>query len=337
MENNLPVGKIDMSILSPILKKYTTEDERVVVGPKIGEDAAVVDFGDRYMVTKLNPITFATSDIGWYVVNVCVNNMVVRGVDPKWMLNCILLPEKSTTKQLIDDIFKQIFEASQKLGITIIGGHTEITYGLNRPIIVGQLIGEIGKDELVTTSGAKVGDTIFVTKALGVEGTAIIASELEETLLEKGYTSDFIATAKNFLYEPGISIALDAKTAYATGYPSAMTDATEGGLASSLHEMASAGNIGVLIEADKVPVLPETVKICEEFNLNPFGLIASGMMIMTAAPENEEALLSKMEIAGVQCTAIGKVTDSSEGLKIKTENEIKDLPYYAVDELTKIL
>jgi hydrogenase maturation factor len=167
MEEILPVGKLDMSFLSEILAKYTATDDRVTVGAKIGEDAAVVDFGDRYLVTKTNPITFATNEIGWYVVNVCVNNMVVRGLRPRWMLNCILLPEGKTTPQLVEDIFRQIHEASQKVGVLVIGGHTEVTYGLDRPIIAGHLIGEVAKDSLIVTSGAQVGDTVLITKALG--------------------------------------------------------------------------------------------------------------------------------------------------------------------------
>ena len=196
MTKPLPVGKLDMSLLSGLLAKYTTHDDRVAIGAKVGEDAAVVDFGDRYLVTKTNPITFPTSEIGWYVVNVCVNNMVVRGVRPRWMLNCILLPDGKTTPAMIEDIFRQIHEASRKVDVLVIGGHTEVTYGLERPIIAGHLIGEVAKDARVSTSWAEVGDTVLVTKAVGVEGTAIIAGEREDTLRAKGF-SEALSTAPN--------------------------------------------------------------------------------------------------------------------------------------------
>jgi hydrogenase maturation factor len=337
MDEILPVGKLDMSFLSGLLEKYTTADDRVAVGAKIGEDAAVVDFGDRYLVTKTNPITFATNEIGWYVVNVCVNNMVVRGLRPRWMLNCILLPEGKTTPQLVDDIFRQIHEASQAVGVLVIGGHTEVTYGLDRPLVTGHLIGEVDKDALIVTSGAQVGDTVLVTKALGIEGTAIIAGEMAGTLREKGYAEEFIVRAQRFLYEPGISIYKDALVAAGTGLVHAMTDATEGGLATALHELAGAAEVGLLIEAEKVPLLAETERLCTEFGLDPFGLIASGLMIMTASPEDVTTLQAQMAAAGVPCTAVGSVTPAADGIRVSKDGHISDLPYYAVDELTKVL
>lgn len=337
MTKHLPIGKLDMSFLSKLLAKYTVPDEHVVVGPNIGEDAAVVDMGDRYLVTKTNPVTFATNEIGWYVVHVCVNNMVVRGVRPRWMLNCILLPENKTSPAVVENIFSQIHDASNDLGVMVIGGHTEVTYGLDRPIVVGHLIGEISKDELVLTSNAKVGDVVFVTKVLGLEGTAIISCEMVSTLMQNGYSSDFINRAQRFLYDPGISIYTDALTAADSGLINAMTDVTEGGLATALHEMAAAADIGFLIESEKVPILSETEQICAEFGLDPFGLIASGMMIMTAPPSNADELLSKMQSANVQCTAVGSVTKPEQGLRLSMKGKIVDLPYYAMDELTKIL
>lgn len=338
MEDVLSVGKLDMAFLSGLLKKYTaTQDERVAIGAKIGEDAAVVDFGDRYLVAKTNPITFATDEIGWYVVNVCVNNMVVRGVRPRWMMNTILLPEDKTTPKLVEDIFRQIYEASQKVGVSIIGGHTEVTFGLDRPIVTGFVIGEIGRESLVATSGAEVGDTVLITKALGVEGTAIIASELADTLREKGYSDEFVSRAQGYLYDPGISVYKDALAAADTGTVHAMTDATEGGLATALHEMAEAAGVGLLIEAEKIPVMPETGKICEEFGIDPIGLIASGMLIMTAPPDAVESLCGALDKAGVPCTPIGEVRPADEGRRLSKAGEVADLPYFANDELTKVL
>ncbi|HIC95276.1 TPA: hydrogenase expression/formation protein, partial [Candidatus Bipolaricaulota bacterium] len=59
-----PVGKLDLDLLMDLLARYGSANERVVVGPGIGEDAAVIDFGDRYLVAKTDPITFATDEIG---------------------------------------------------------------------------------------------------------------------------------------------------------------------------------------------------------------------------------------------------------------------------------
>jgi hydrogenase maturation factor len=328
MAETLPVGKLDMSFLSGLLENYTSKDESIAIGAKIGEDAAALEFGDRYLVAKTNPITFATDEIGW---------MVVRGVRPRWMMNCVLLPEDKTSPQMVEDIFRQIYEASREVGVLIIGGHTEVTYGLDRPIVTGFLMGEVERERLVPTSGAQVGDTVLVTKAVGVEGTAIIARELEDTLREKGNTDEFISRAQKFLYDPGISVFQDALTAAETGLVHGMTDATEGGLATALHEMAEAAEVGLMIDAEKIPVLPETEKICADLDIDPIGLIASGMLIMTANSQSVDELRDHLAKINIACTPIGTVTPASEGRRLSKAGKASDLPYYATDELTKVL
>ena len=253
------------------------------------------------------------------------------------MLNCILLPEGKASPEMVEEILEQIHAASRQVGVLVIGGHTEVTSGLERPIVVGHLLGEVAKEALVATSTAEVGDVVIVTKALGVEGTAIIASELAGDLRDKGYSAEFIERAGRFLHDPGISVYTDALIAAESNLVHAMTDATEGGLAAALHEMAAAAGVGFLIEADNVPVYVETKRICAEYNLDPLGLIASGMLIMAVPASNSDKLCKKMIAEGVQCTAIGTVTDAAEGLQLSRDGKYSDLPYYAVDEITKLL
>ncbi|MFQ5921289.1 MAG: AIR synthase-related protein [Anaerolineales bacterium] len=337
MERILPVGKLDMAFLSSLLGRYTDSGEGIAIGAKVGEDAAVLDFGDRYLVTKTNPITFPTDEIGWYLVNVCVNNMVVRGVRPRWMLNCILLPEGKTTSEMVEGIFRQIHEASRAVDVMVVGGHTEVTHNLDRPIVVGHLIGDAPRDALVATGGARVGDAVLVTKAVGIEGTSIIARELQDGLIKKGISENLILRAQQFLYDPGIGVYHEALAAAETGWVNCMTDATEGGLATALHELAEAGEVGVRIEAEKIPVVPETREICQAYGLDPIGLIASGMLILTAGPARVDGLRQRLGALGVACAPIGVVTPSDEGRLLVNQSDVSALPYFAVDELTKIL
>ncbi|MCK5552092.1 MAG: hydrogenase expression/formation protein, partial [Deltaproteobacteria bacterium] len=155
MVKKLPLGKLNFDILENLLKKYPgVVDERLVVGPKVGEDAAIIDFPDRYLVAKTDPITFAMDEIGWYAVHINANDIAIRGAKPRWFQSAILLPEGSATQDLVEEIFGQISRACRELGVAIVGGHTEITYELNRPIVVGSMFGEVEKEKLVTTSGA---------------------------------------------------------------------------------------------------------------------------------------------------------------------------------------
>jgi len=142
MSSILPTGKLKVGLLERLLKSYRgVHDERVVVGPEVGEDTAAIDFGDTYLIVKTDPITFATEEIGWYVVTINANDIATRGATPKWLLVTALLPERTATESMVEKIFKDLSQACLGLGIALCGGHTEITYGLDRPIMVGQMLG----------------------------------------------------------------------------------------------------------------------------------------------------------------------------------------------------
>ncbi|MGQ9494596.1 MAG: AIR synthase related protein, partial [Anaerolineae bacterium] len=254
---HLPVGKLNPELLAQLLQLQGWPDERVVLGPRIGEDAAVIDFGDRYLVAKTDPITFATEEIGWYLVQVNANDLATTGAMPRWLLVTLLLPEDKTTLELTHRLSAQIDAACRELHIALVGGHTEVTYGLDRPIAIGHMLGEVAKEKLITTAGACVGDDLVLLKGIAIEGTSIIAREMSEELLLRGYTPDFIARAKNYLYHPGISIVREAMLAIHSATIHAMHDPTEGGLAMGLHELAMAARVGVWVDEEAVPIWPE--------------------------------------------------------------------------------
>src|SRR5881296_2696293 len=202
----LPVGKLRAETLQAIFDKHPLRDPRVVVGPRVGEDAAVIDMGDRYLVATTDPITFATDEIGWYALQVNANDIAVRGARPRWFLATLLLPEGATTEASVTTMFEQLAQACEELGVALVGGHTEVTHGLDRPIVAGTMLGEVEKERLVTTGGAQVGDAIVMTKGIPLEGAAIIAREREAELLERGVRPAVIRKAKHFLRTPGISV-----------------------------------------------------------------------------------------------------------------------------------
>lgn len=135
-----PLGKLPAADLARLLKRYAPSDPRLVIGGAVGEDAAVIEMGDRYLVATTDPITFATNEIGWYAVNINANDIACTGAAPRWFLATLLLPENKSTPELVERIFEQISSACAELGITLAGGHTEITYGLDRPIVIGQFV-----------------------------------------------------------------------------------------------------------------------------------------------------------------------------------------------------
>ena len=330
----LPLGKLKIDLLQQILPQ-PNQDARLVVGPRIGEDAAVIDFGETYLVVKTDPITFATDEIGWYLVCVNSNDIATMGAVPKWLLVTILLPENRTTEDLIRRIMSQITVACEHFNITLCGGHTEVTYGLDRPIVIGQMLGEVRKDKLITSAGALAGDDLILTKGLGIEATSIIARERESELLGK-FSPAFLNRAKNYLTHPGISVLKEALIAAETGGVHAMHDPTEGGVATAIHELAHAANLGVVVWQEKLLISTETTQLCQEFQLDPLGVISSGALLIAAAPAKSSEILSALAEQNIPCEIIGRLLSPESGRWIEGNGGRRPLPIFETDEITKI-
>ena len=331
-----PVGKLPIKVLERLLRQNCITDPRVIVGPSIGEDAAVIDTGGpRYLVAKTDPITFTADEIGWYAVHINANDIATMGARPLWFLATLLLPEDLTTEGVAVRIFRDILEACQTIGVSLVGGHTEITRGLTRPIVVGQMLGEVDKNRLVRTNGARAGDVIILTKGIAIEGTAIIARERANDVA-RILGEEALARCKNFMFQPGISVLKDALVAADNAVIHSMHDPTEGGLATALHELAWSAQVGLLIRSDAVPIYAETRTICNHYGLDPIGLIASGALLIVVGSEQAEKVLASLRSEGIDATAIGAVTDKTKGVKLATSDDIFDLPIYQRDELTRI-
>ena len=330
------VGKLNANLLDELVSSIKKKDPRVIVGPKVGEDAAVIDIGDKYLLSTTDPITFTSYKIGWYTVNVNANDIATMGGTPKWLLVSILLPENKTDIALVKEIFRDIENAADELGIDICGGHTEITKGLDRPIISGHMLGEVDKDKLVTNSRARVGDQIILTKGIAIEGMALLAREREKELSGK-YGKMFVERVQAFLHDPGISVVAEAHLANQAANIRAMHDPTEGGLATGLYELTKASNTGVVIYEDKIHLLDETRILCSEYKLDPLGVIASGALLIVVGPDDRDAVLSKLVQNDIACSVIGKMTDKEDGLKIIADGEERELPFFEVDEIARVI
>lgn len=333
----LPTGKLDIGILRRLLERQSVKDHTILVGPKIGEDAAAIDMGDKALIVSTDPITFATDEIGHYSVMVNANDIATTGAEPRWYTVTILIPEDWGTEQLVDSIFQQIYQACEKLSISLIGGHTEITHGLSRPIIVGQMMGVVQKGSMVSTSGAQPGDIILLSKGIPIEGTSVIARERARDLLSMGISRALVDRARDFLFDPGISIVEEAREAFHTAKVHSMHDPTEGGLANGLHELSMAAGVALEIDGDAIPVYEESRILCEAFHLDPMGVIASGALLITASPTEAEKISKKALEIDLPMTEIGWV--KSHGLPsvtMITSGGSEPVPYFDRDEIAKI-
>jgi hydrogenase expression/formation protein HypE len=334
--SHLPLGKLPPELLERILKQAPLFDKRLFLGPGTGLDCAILDFGDRYLVLKSDPITFATEEIGWYLVQVNTNDIATTGAVPKWLMVTALLPEGKTTTELVETISQQVYKACQAHQISMIGGHTEITHDLDRPLLVGTLIGEVAHNKLVTPRGARPGDLILLTKGVPIEGTAILAREFPSRLAET-LSADEISLARQFLHQPGISVLKEAQIAVQIGGVTAMHDPTEGGLAAALWELAKASDNSLEIDANAVPIPPLSRRICQIFGIDPLATIASGALLMTCAPNQADQIQLAIQSEAIPCAKIGTVLEGPPRVWETTPGTgHKPLVYPPRDEIARI-
>ena len=336
--SSYPLGKLPADHLSRLLARHAPTDPDVVIGPRVGEDAAVVVVTPgRYLVAKSDPITFATDEIGWYAVHVNANDVACCGARPRWWMATVLLPGGKATPELVDTIFDQFSDACAQVGAQLVGGHTEITYGLDRPIVVGTMLGEVEPGKLVSTDGARPGDVLILTKGIAVEGTAILARE-KGTELRGRVSGALLARCAQFLHQPGISVVLDAQLVCQAGGGAvhAMHDPTEGGVMTGLHELAAASGCGLEVAGDRLPILPETRALCEPFGLDPLGLIASGSLLAAVAPDAAGGVIAALGEAGIQVTDIGRVLPEGSERVMMWGEERRPLPVFRRDELARL-
>jgi len=331
----LPVGKLPPDLLAKMIEHAPTAGNRVLLGPGIGLDCAVLDFGTTCLVLKTEPITFASHQPGWYAVQIATNDVVTTGALPRWMLLTLLLPEKRTSPSLIEEISAQVFDACRSLDIALIGGHTEITHSLDRPILVTTLIGEVEKSALITPKGAREGDRVLLTKGIPIEATALLTREFPERLAG-ALSAEEIYAAQNYIYTPGISVFRDARVAIQAGHVTAMHDPTEGGVATALWELAEACQHTILVEESKIPILTLSQKICAIFDLDPMGAIASGSLLLTADPASVESIISALISAEIAAAEIGTVLSGKPQVVIQNGDDVHLLQKFARDEIARI-
>lgn len=332
----MDVGKLPAALLARLLGEARVTDPRVLLGPRIGADAAVLDMGDRVLVAKADPVTFAADRIGWYAVQVNANDVACLGAQPRWFLATVLLPE-GAPESLAEEVFGQVREACDGLGVALVGGHTEITYRLERPIVSGMMLGEAERDRVVWPGGALPGDDVLLTKGIAIEGTALLARDASAALADRGVKPAVVEEARGLLTSPGISVVRDAAVACGTASVHAMHDPTEGGLATGLWELAEAAGVGLEADLGSVTVLPECRAVCDALGLDPVGLLASGALLLVVAPDDSARVRGALEGEGIGVEVIGRVTERERGLVLRDGRGARPLPTFPRDELARFL
>lgn len=333
----LPAGKLPARLLRKLLKSCAAPaSSGVVLGPRYGEDAAVIKTSGEYLVAKSDPITFTADRIGWYAVNINANDLATMGARPRWFLATFLFPEGRTTEAMVEKVFGETLKACRALGITLCGGHTEITVGLDRPIVVGQMLGEVDPGKLVRKESQRPGDIVILTKGVAVEGTAILARE--KAVVQGGkITPKKLRQAQRLLQEPGISVVRDAQVALEHGEVHAMHDPTEGGVLTGLVELARAGRMGLRVWREKIPVLAETRMLARVLKLDPLGLLASGALLIAAERSSAPRIVTALRRRHIAAQIIGEIRPAKDGIKIVEKGRARPIQVPERDEIARLL
>lgn len=333
----LAAGKLPGDLLERLIENYRTPaDDAVIVEASYGFDAAALSIRDETIIVKSDPITFATENAEHYLVAVNANDIACLGGVPRWMTVVALLPEDKTTEAIVETMFSGLQDACMNAGVTLLGGHTEITLGLDRTLLIGTMLGTAGPMGLLLPGNASSGDVLYLTKSVGIEGTSLLANERRQALTAV-LGEQSVAEAANLVHNPGISVVRDAQTALATCRVTALHDPTEGGVATAVHEISAASGLGATIDEATIPVRSDTAATCEYFGIDPLGLLSSGALLIAAKPDSDGTLESAFSDAGIALTRIGKLTAPDSGHILVRDGDATPLPRYDADELTRAL
>jgi hydrogenase expression/formation protein HypE len=326
-------GKIPHKLLEHLLSEVTKPGREILIGPAVGEDAFAVSLGRQVLVGSSDPITFTSQDIGYYAVNVNANDVATMGARPRWFMATLLVPPGSR-RATLGKIFREIDRTCVGLDIRLCGGHTEATPTVNRPVVVGAMLGTVSRRQLVRPRRARAGDVILITKRLALEGTSIIA-RMKRRDTQRLLGPRRAAKARAFLHMPGISVVKEALSAVEAARIHAMHDPTAGGLIWGLQELSYSTHIGLEVDVDRVPVYEETRLICNHLGLDPLGLIASGSLLLVVSKRSAKAVEAAIRAIGVECTPIGTLKGKRRVL-IRKGKRIP-WPRLRADEISKVV
>ena len=341
-------GKLTPEHLTALIASLPTPDQpggdRVVLGPGIGRDAAVVRLPDRYLVLASDPVTFASSRLAVTAVHVNANDVVCLGGDPLFFLATILLPPHTDPSE-VNALFHELHEGCADVGALLIGGHTEVSDAVSRPVIAGTMVGEAPLDRLYPSNATRAGDALVQVGPVAIEGTGLLAREAAAALRDpdRGFalSEPEIAAAAILLEDPGISIMAAARACWGQAGVHALHDPTEGGIATACREMAEAAGLSVEVHANAILCHPLTTRLVATLDIDWLGLLASGALLCSVDRANVHLLLDHLRRGGHSAEHIGSFSDSPDPGRataiLAGPDGSRALPHFPRDEALRVL
>ena len=317
------VGKLPPNILEHDVLRYGgAHRPEVAVGPGLGEDAALIRWGDEpFLVAASDPVVGASYGAGRLLVHVNANDVACKGGDPAWFMVTLIIPAHSGA-ECIRCLMEEIHIACSDLGIAVVGGHTELTDRYDHPVLVGTMMGH--SRYYLSADKIRAGDVLLATKHVGLEGMSIIANDRPDLL-------SFLSGAElNEIrsWQSELSVLKEARLL--RDLASYMHDPTEGGIEGGVLEICASCGLGVELTND-MPMSPLTVKASEIIGFDPLHLISSGVLVAALPSDKADEAFARLSTAGIKANIIGHFVDrrSHWGNKLTSHEElwrILDLP-----------
>lgn len=275
----------------------------------MGEDACALDVPGGTLVVAADPITLTSEEPGKLAVIASANDVAVTGARPRWFLAVVLVPP-GTDAAAVGDLLSSLAHAACELGAALVGGHTEVTPAVSRPLVVGQMLGLAEAGRVVATGGLAPGDVVLQVRPAPIEGAAVLAREAGPRLA--GVDPALLRAAQGALEDPGISVVEPALLACQLRVK-ALHDPTEGGLAMGLLEMAVAAGVRIRVDRRAVLWFPPGLAVCRALGADPWATLASGTLLVAVEERRAEAVLSGLSARGYPACRIG-VAENGSGI-----------------------
>jgi hydrogenase expression/formation protein HypE len=303
----LQPGKLPAALLRKLLETGRAPPTELLLPPAVGEDACAIDIHGGALIAATDPITLTGRQIGAHAVVINANDVAVMGVRPRWFLAAILLP-LGTTSSEVEALFRDMHAELDRLAVTLVGGHTEITAAVVQPVVVGQMMGYQPDGRFIRTGGMRAGDIVLQIGLVPIEGAAVLANEAGERL--EDLAPDLVARAQRAARDPGISIVEPALRAAELG-ATAMHDPTEGGLSAGLHELAEASALALRVDTDAALWFEPGRAICAALGADPWGVLASGTLLAAFPQEIADRARATLVEDGHPTARLGRAEPGS--------------------------
>lgn len=332
------IGKVSPEIFDTIiLPNLGKPRESILVGPQHGVDVGVVEIGKNLVMAVTTDPIFIVPQYGWrraawFAIHILASDAATSGLAPTYMTVDLNLP-MSMTNEEFKEMWTVFGQEAQRLGISIIAGHTGRYTGCDYPMIGGATVMSIGaKNRYITPRGARVGDKVIVTKGAAIETTGLFAVTFTDKIAA-AYGREFAEKAEDIFFQ--MSVVEDCLVAVEVGVRdkgvTTMHDATECGVWGGLFEVAQASRVGMIIHKESIIVQDAVSKICRLFNVDPYSSISEGTLILTCRPRKADEVVERLAESGIASTIVGEVVPFEKGVAYTEGDRTVQLEHPRVD------